>query len=194
MHNLPSLAVPPAPRPLSAVTETGGAQTWTVPAGVTQVAFPLRGAPDDALAGAGGCAVMLTGGLAAEVTATLPDTAGTMRQLTDGQTVTGNPARSSGGAAVSGPAGDRAASDARTAGATGTYALANRLLDGSPGGKADSPRRSGRGAYDGGTTPGGGREAGLAGRKYVRARFGDVSVLIAPELAAQIRAAGKEQP
>jgi hypothetical protein len=39
-----------------------------------------------------------------------------------------------------------------------------------------------------------GHGAGLAERRYVRARFGGLPVLIAPELAAQIRAARKEQP
>jgi hypothetical protein len=198
MRNPPILCVPPAPRPLSAVTDTGGAQTWTVPAGVTQVAFPPRGAPGDVLAGACGCAVTWAGGFAAKVTATVPVTAATVPQVTDGQAgTTGDPAGSSGGAAaVTGPAGDRPASDARTPGSSKTYAVANLLLDGGPGGNADSPRQTGRCAHDGATTPGDGadRGASLAERRYVRARFGGVSVLIAPGLAAQIRAARKQQP
>lgn len=197
MHNPPILCVPPAPRPLGAVTETGGAQAWTVPAGVTQVAFRPRGAPGDVLAGAGGCAWTGAGGRAAEGTAAVPGAAGTVPRVTGGQAGTGNPASSSGGgAAVTGPAGDRAASDARTPGGRVTYAVANRLLDGGPGGNADSPRRTGRCAHDGATPPGdgAGRGASLARQKYVRARFGGVSVLIAPELAAQIRAVRKEQP
>ena len=212
MHNPPILCVAPATRPLSAVTETGGAQTWTVPAGVTQVAFPPRGAPGAGLADAGGCASTQAGGLATQATATLPVTAATVLQVTDGQADTSNPAGSSGGGvAVTGPAGGRAASHARTPAASGMYTLANQLLDGGggagadglpgprparSGANADSPRRNGRGARDGGTTlgDGAGRGTGLAERRYVRARFGGLPVFIAPELAAQIRAARTEHP
>lgn len=198
MHNPPILCVPPAPRPLSAVTYTGGAQTWTVTAGLTQVAFPPRGAPGDVLAGACGCAVTRAGGLAARVTATVPTAAATVPQVTNGQAgTTGNPAGSSGGGvAVTGPAGIRAASDARTPGSSKTYAVANLLPGGGPGGNADSPRQTGRCAHDGATTPGDGadRGASLAERRYVRARFGGVAVLIAPELAAQIRAVRRQHP
>lgn len=98
MYNRPIHCFPPAPRTLSAVTETGDAQV----------------APDDAVACAGGCARTPAGGRAAEVT---------------------------------GPVGD--------GGAGGTR---------------------------------------LAAQRYVHARFGDVPVLIAPELAAQIRATHSEQP
>ena len=67
---------------------------------------------------------------------------------------------------------------------------------GGAGGNAASPRRTGRSARDGGTTlgNGAGRGASLAERGYVRARFGGVPVLVAPELAARIRAFREEQP
>ena len=167
MHHPPVLCAPPAPRPLGAVTETGGAPARAGPAGVPQVAFPPRGAPGDGCAGAGGGARMPAGGPAAQVTATLPVTAGTAWQGNDGPAGTGDPAGSSGGAAVTGPAGDGGARDARTPVSSRTYPLADRPLAG---------------------------RAGLAGQGYVRARFGGVPVLIAPELAAQIRAVREEQP
>jgi hypothetical protein len=48
---------------------------------------------------------------------------------------------------------------------------------------------SARGTVPDGTTRGGGRRgASLAEQGYVRARFGDVPVLVGPELAAEIRA------
>ena len=201
MHNRPILRVLPAPRPLNAVIEPGGAQAWTAPVGVTQVALPQRGAQADAVACAGGgCAIMRAGGLAAEVTATLAVTAGTVLQVNDGQASTGNPAGSSGsGAPVAGPAGDDGARDSRTPVGSGTYPLADRMLtaggDGGAGGNADPPR-TGRFARDGEATPGdrAGRGASLAERGYVRARFGGVPVLIASELAAKISAVREEQP
>jgi hypothetical protein len=199
MHNRPILSVPPALRWLSAFTETGGAQAWTVPAGIIQVAFPIGGAHGDALARAGGCALVRAGGLAAEVTATLPVTAGTVLQPNGGQASSGNPARSSGSsAAATDPAGDGGgASDVRTPASSGAYPLANQLLAASgTGGNADSPSRTGRSVHDGGSTlgDGPGRGASLAEHGYIHARFGGVPVLVAPELAAQIRAFREEQP
>jgi hypothetical protein len=48
---------------------------------------------------------------------------------------------------------------------------------------------SAHGPVPDGTVPGGGRRgASLAEQGYVHARFGDVPVLVGPELAAQIRA------
>jgi len=200
MHNRPILSVPPAPRRLSAFAETGGAQTWTVPAGIIPVAFPKCGTHGDALARAGRCAVMRADGLAAKVTATPPVTAGTVLQANDGQASSGNPARPSGSsAAATGLAWDGGgASDARTPARSGTYPLANRLLAvaSGTGGNADSPRRTGRSIQDGRATlgDGAGRGVSLAERGYVHARFGGVPVLVAPELAAQIRAFREEQP
>jgi hypothetical protein len=65
-----------------------------------------------------------------------------------------------------------------------------------PGGNAGTSRRTGRSARDGGATPGNGagRGASLAERGYVHARFGGLPVLVAPELAARIRALREEQP
>ena len=187
MHNRPIFSVPPAWRRLSAGTETGGAQTWAVPAGVTRVAFPLCGAHDDAVAWVGGCVLIRAGGVAAEVAATLPVTSGTGLQAHDGQ---------AGGAAATGPAGDGGASGVRPPASSGTCPLANRLLAAGAGGNAASPRRTGRSARDGGTTlgNGAGRGASLAERGYAGARFGGVPVLVAPELAARIRAFREEQP
>ena len=67
---------------------------------------------------------------------------------------------------------------------------------GGAGGNAASPRRAGRFARNGGATPGdgAGRGASLTEQGYVQARFGGVPVLIAPELAAQIRALREERP
>jgi hypothetical protein len=54
---------------------------------------------------------------------------------------------------------------------------------------------SARGPVPDGTTPGGGRRgATLAEQGYVHARFGDVPVLVGPELAAQIRAMRPDRP
>ena len=60
-------------------TETGTAQSWTVPAGVTSAGFTLYGAEGGSNGRHG------AGGLGAEVTATLPLTPGTMLQVNVGQ-------------------------------------------------------------------------------------------------------------
>jgi hypothetical protein len=109
-------------------TETGGAQTWTVPAGVTSATFTLYGAEggsgDDNAAG----------GLGAEVTATLTVTPGTVLQVNVGQAGALNGAAYGGGGSA-GPTilggvgmGGGGASDIRTPASDGTYPLANRLL------------------------------------------------------------------
>ena len=71
--------------PASATTETfnytGAAQTWTVPAGVTEATFDLYGAQ-----GHGGCCPFsaFPRGLGGRATATIPVTAGTSIQVNVG--------------------------------------------------------------------------------------------------------------
>ena len=141
-------------------TETGGAQTWTVPAGVTSATFTLYGA-EGAAQGAG----IAKAGVGAEVTATVTVTPGTVLQVNVGQV--GGVGESFGGggsgySAAGGGGGGGGASDIRAPASDGTYPLANRLLvaGGGGGGGVD--------AVDGSTlanTGGTGGNADTAGGK-----------------------------
>ena len=154
--------------------ETGGAQAWTVPAGVTSAMFTLYGAEGGAGAGA-------PGGLGAEVTATLPSlTPGTILQVNVGQAGAIGPGSAFGGGGSVGPESAGAgggASDIRSPAADGSYPLANRLLvagagggggiagssgtaTGGAGGNADSAGSAGGPTDDSGLILGGGREGG----------------------------------
>ena len=144
-------------------TETGSAQTWTVPAGVTSATFTLYGAE-----GYGSTEFLAAGGEGAEVTATLTVTPGTALQVNVGQVGQGGGTQgaSFGGGGTGQFAGDGGggggASDIRTPASDGTYPLANRLLvaGGGGGGGAVESTSSGLGA---GTTGGTGGNAGSAG-------------------------------
>jgi hypothetical protein len=105
-------------------TETGAAQTWTVPAGVTSATFTLYGAEG------GASDSDVPGGLGAKVTATLPVTAGTVLQVNAGQAGALNSGASFGGGGSSGgdAGGGGGASDVRSPAADGSYPLADRLL------------------------------------------------------------------
>jgi hypothetical protein len=149
---------------------TGAAQTWTVPAGIPQATFTLYGAE-----GGANSALDAAAGLGAEVTATLPVTAGTMLQVNAGQAGAYNSGVPFGGGGVSGgDAGDGGgATDVRIPAADGTYPLASRLLvaggggggaergfsapgSGGAGGNADSAGVTGGSVTADGTTLGGG--------------------------------------
>jgi hypothetical protein len=152
-------------------TYTGGAQTWTVPAGVHSATFTLYGAEGGT--GVGGTVNSIpvpaaVGGLGAQVTGTLAITPGTVLQVNVGQAGSGNGGASfgGGGSAGNGYGGSGGgASDVR--GPAAGYSLTDRLLvagggggggdndiappgigvnntPGGPGGNADSP---------GGTSP-----------------------------------------
>jgi Putative Ig domain len=153
---------------------TGAAQYWTVPVAVSQATFTLYGAE-------GGTSVYSTaGGLGAEVTGTLPVTAGSTLQINVGQGGALNTGPTFGGGGQSGDDGTSGggASDVRD----GSYGLADRLLvagggggggaagrleqpdsDGGPGGNAGSPGQQGASGLGGcgETLTGGG--GGLAG-------------------------------
>ena len=154
--------------------ETGGAQAWTVPAGVTSAMFTVYGAEGGAGAGA-------PGGLGAEVTATLPSlTPGTILQVNVGQAGGIGPGSAFGGGGSVGPESAGAgggASDIRSPAADGSYPLANRLLvagagggggiagssgtaTAGAGGKADSAGSAGGPTDDSGLTLGGGGGGG----------------------------------
>jgi hypothetical protein len=129
--------------PASAATVTfnytGAAQTWTVPAGVTEATFDLYGAQ-----GHGGCCPFseFPGGLGGRATATIPVTAGTSIQVNVGGqgeqglgSLNGGAGFNGGGAAGNvgiGGWGGGGASDIRI----GDYGLANRVLVAGGGGGA----------------------------------------------------------
>jgi hypothetical protein len=142
---------------------TGGAQYWTVPAGVTQATFTVYGA------NGGTSALDAAAGSGAEVTGTLAVSAGTVYQVNvgqaggyDGNRGTGS-AFGGGGEGGSDGAGGGGASDVRD----GAYGLADRLLvaggggggalggfsdgenpiaNGGAGGNADTKGQTGQGA------------------------------------------------
>jgi hypothetical protein len=133
----------------------GAAQSWSVPAGVTQASFVLYGAAGGAGSnGWGYVAGVVGGGTGAQVTGTLRVTPGTVLQVNVGQAGASSGASLGGG----GPGGDGGgggggASDVRD----GAYTLADRLLvagggggggadgqvSGGAGGDADSPGGTG---------------------------------------------------
>src|SRR6516164_3479546 len=81
-------------------TFTGGAQTWTVPAGVRSATFTLYGAEGGTAVGGTINSIPVpgaVGGLGAQVTGTLPLTPGTTLQVNVGQAGTGNGAATFGG-------------------------------------------------------------------------------------------------
>jgi trimeric autotransporter adhesin len=177
---------------------TGNAATWTVPAGITQATFTLYGAEGGTSvapgAGPGGSASGSAepGGLGAEVTATIPVTAGAALQVNVGQAGgTGNAAGAfngggPGGSVLSGAGGG--ATDVRTQASDGSYPVANRVLvaggggggaeDGNnassgEGGKSGSPGLSGNADEAEGLVPGGGGGAGTATGPGAGATGGD---------------------
>ncbi len=116
-------------------TETGSAQTWTVPSGITSATFTLYGAEG------GASNTGIPGGLGAEVTATLPVTAGTVLQVNAGQAGAVNSGVSfgGGGSSLEDSGSGGGASDVRSPAADGSYPLADRLLvAGGGGGGGDS--------------------------------------------------------
>jgi len=101
--------------------ETGGAQTWTVPSGVTQATFTLYGAEGNNHSG------HAASGLGAKVTATLPVTAGTVLQVNVGQAGlfgAGQPHSFGGGGVAGSDGGGGGASDVRSPASDGSYPLA----------------------------------------------------------------------
>ncbi len=149
---------------------TGGAQSWTVPQGVTQATFTLYGAEGGASSSGE------SGGLGAQVTATLAVSPGTVLQVDVGQGGGTNDAASTfnGGGPGAGGAGDGGGgSDVRGQAADGSYPVTSDLLaagggggagqdgssSGGPGGNADSSGAQGQGAF-GILTGGGGGGAG----------------------------------
>jgi len=134
---------------------TGAAQSWTVPAGVTQATFTLYGA-----AGSTDSADA-PGGSGAEVTGTLPVTPGTVLQVNVGQAgVTNHGVAFGGGGAAGGEdaGGGGGASDIRD----GADKLADRLLVAGGGGGGGN---DGVSIYDGGFAAGGaGGDAGSPGQ------------------------------
>jgi Ca2+-binding RTX toxin-like protein len=132
--------------PASAFTETfnytGTAQTWTVPAGVTQATFDLYGAQ-----GAGIASVDEAGGLGGRATATIPVTPGASIQVNvGGQGLNETGGFNGGGGAISGGAGGGGASDIRIGGT----ALTDRVLVAGGGGGAGVDFCTGDGAAGGG--------------------------------------------
>ena len=113
-------------------TFTGGAQTWTVPAGVHSASFTLYGAEGGTAVGGTINSIPVpgaVGGLGAQVTGTLPLTPGAMLQVNVGQAGTGNGSATFGGGGSASPSYSGAgggASDVR--GLAGGYSLADRLL------------------------------------------------------------------
>jgi hypothetical protein len=108
---------------------TGGSQYWTVPAGITQATFTLYGAVGGQATGdeSGG------GGFGAEVSGTLPVTAGTVLQVNVGQVgQQGGTAFGGGGAggseSVGLGGGGGGESDVRAPDASGDYPLSAALL------------------------------------------------------------------
>ena len=84
-------------------TFTGGAQTWTVPAGVHSATFTLYGAEGGTAVGGTINSIPVpgaVGGLGAQVTGTLPLTPGAMLQVNVGQAGTGNGSATFGGGGV----------------------------------------------------------------------------------------------
>lgn len=161
-------------------TETGSAQTWTVPSGITQATFTLYGAE-----GGNDTGSDAAGGLGAKVTGTLPVTAGTVLQVNAGQTgppggLGGTRAFGGGGLGGNDGGGGGGASDLRSPTSDGSYPLANRLLvaggggggglnwfsqDGSsvpggPGGSSGAPGTPGTDSSGCGATLGGGAGGG----------------------------------
>ena len=116
-------------------TESGAARTWTVSAGITSATFTLYGAHGGSSADDNS-----PGGIGAEVTATLPVTAGTVLQVNVGQAGAPNGGAAFGGGATGhGDAGTGGeASDVRSPAADGSYPLANRLLVAGGGGGGGS--------------------------------------------------------
>ena len=151
-------------------TETGSAQTWTVPPGITSATFTLYGAQ-------GGASDTNQGGLGADVTAKLPVTPGAVLQVNVGQAGSEGAGRTfgGGGSASVGAGSGGGASDVRTPASDGSYPLANRVLvagggggggesgvelAGGAGGNADSPGDNGLTATESTATIGGGGGGG----------------------------------
>jgi Putative Ig domain/IPT/TIG domain len=160
-------------------TETGAAQTWTVPVGITDATFTVYGAQ-----GGSSADDQSPGGTGAKVAATLPVTAGTVLQVNVGQAGAANGGATFGGGATGhGDAGTGGgASDVRSPAADGSYPLANRLLVagggggggfglldvsgigvGGGGGNAGSPGGSGKSVTAMGATLGGGNGGASGG-------------------------------
>jgi hypothetical protein len=164
-------------------TYTGGAQTWTVPAGIHSATFTLYGAEGGTAVGGtvGGVPVPGgPGGPGAQVTSTLAVTPGNVLQVNVGQAGTGNGGATFGGggsAAGSYSGAGGGASDVRSP--AGGYSLADRLLvaaggggggDGNvgqssfgadgAGGNADSPGANGQSITITGAVLGGGGGGG----------------------------------
>jgi uncharacterized repeat protein (TIGR01451 family) len=114
-------------------TFTGGPQTWTVPANISQATFAVWGAEGGVSGGAGG--------LGAKVDGTLPVTAGTALQINVGQAGMhqGRTGFGGGGSAGTNAASGGGASDVRSPAADGSYPLANRLLVAGGGGGGAQP-------------------------------------------------------
>jgi hypothetical protein len=125
-------------------TETGSAQTWTVPSGISQATFTLYGAKG------GGGGAWGSPGLGAEVTATEAVTAGTVLQVNVGQAGVINGGPTFGGGGI-GSASGGGASDIRTPASDGSYPLANRLLVAGGGGGAGIADTNGDTGASGGT-------------------------------------------
>jgi len=167
-------------------TFTGGAQTWTVPAGIHSATFTLYGAEGGTAVGGIINSVPVpgaVGGLGADVTGTLAVTPGTVLQVNVGQaggSGTGATFGGGGSGGITGGAGG-GASDVRSP--AGGYYLADRLLVagggggggdnqvaspgsglniglGGPGGNADSPGANGQPVTIPGATIGGGGGGG----------------------------------
>ena len=164
-------------------TETGGAQAWTVPVGVTSAAFTLYGAEG------GASSTGEPGGLGAEVTATLRVSPGTVFQVNVGQgggTNDGASPFNGGGPGGPNPGGfdtpaggggdGGGATDVRSPASNGSYPVTSDVLaaggggggglnsenaSGGAGGQADSPGANG-GSGAGASTGGGGGGAGTA--------------------------------
>jgi Putative Ig domain len=157
---------------------TGAAQYFTVPGGITQATFTLYGAEGGAAASPG-----QLGGLGAQVTATLPVSAGAVLQVNTGQGGgTGDQVSTfnGGGAGGTGAGDGGGATDIRSA-PDGSFPVASRVLvaggggggaqdgftvPGGAGGNADSPGGNGQSVGGGGIAPdlngGGGGGAGTA--------------------------------
>jgi hypothetical protein len=161
--------------------ETGGAQAWVAPAGVTSATFTLYGAEG------GASTTGETGGLGAEVTGTVPVSPATVYQVNVGQgggtndqadTFNGGgPGETAAGTGVSGSGGDGGGgTDIRSPAADGSYPVTNDLLAAGGGGGAgmdgasnvEGIPASGTGGYGGqadsaGGPGGGSPEAGGGG-------------------------------
>jgi hypothetical protein len=191
----PTPACPAGSTPGTVVCSyTGGAQYWTVPAGVTQATFTVYGAKG------GSSSLDAAPGSGAEVTGTLAVSAGTVYQVNvgqaggyDGNRGTGSAFGGGGEGGSDGPGGG-GASDVRD----GAYGLADRLLvagggggggiggfsngedpiaSGGPGGNADGPGQTGQGSLGscGQSMTGGG--GGGAGTTSAGGSFGLASVI-----------------